>query len=220
MLGRSSVRRFTGWCGRLARTGHARGISTGLREFRRSFAQEFHLGRNALGEYRERPVIARHSWPSTRCHRPRQPRGKRRSEEDVDFNATYRFRSPNTMATCLLPRRRSSHVGSFFVRSIHNVHSMSIQRERGRERIIIVTRSATKRTISIIEQSLLFFSILKKEIWWIREVAFLSSFVGKTRSWFAINKEIWTKSKLTRESRFEGNSIVIDIRTNIRTFRS
>lgn len=53
--------RFAGWCGRLARTGHARGISTGLREFRRSFAQEFHLGRNALGEYRERPVIARHS---------------------------------------------------------------------------------------------------------------------------------------------------------------
>lgn len=45
--------RFAGWCGRLARTGHARGISTRLREFRRSFAQEFHLGRNALGEYRE-----------------------------------------------------------------------------------------------------------------------------------------------------------------------
>lgn len=101
--------RFAGWCGRLARTGHARGISTGLREFRRSFAQEFHLGRNALGEYRERPVIARHSWPSTRCHRPRQPRGKRQTEEDVDFNATVSVSVSEyhgERATCLPPVAR------------------------------------------------------------------------------------------------------------------
>ena len=123
------------WCGRLARTGHARGISTGLREFRRSFAQEFHLGRNALGEYRERPVIARHSWPSTRCHRPRQPRGKRQTEEDVDFNATVSVSVSEyhgERATCLPPRSlvaRGTLLCTIHSQRLFDVHST----EGGRE---------------------------------------------------------------------------------------